>query len=65
MEIWQEEELYQMALEVRRQRRPRCVCCGEPVASQMCLDLSAFGLHGVACEDCIDGNLHNAEDVDS
>ena len=64
MEPWQEEQLYQMALEVRRQRRPRCGCCGEPVGSPMYLDLAPFGLQGVACENCVESNLAETENLD-
>ena len=64
MEPWQEEQLYQMALEIRRQRRPRCVCCDEPVATECYLDLAPFGLMGVACENCVDSNLAETENLD-
>ena len=64
MEPWQEEQLYQMALELRRQRRPWCVCCDEPIGTASYLDLTAFGLAGVACENCVDQNLGCTEDLD-
>lgn len=39
-------------------RRPRCECCGLPVTTDQYLDLEPFGLKGIACERCRDGNSH-------
>ena len=53
MEPWQEEDLRQLRLAARRLRLPRCACCDEPVATEVFLDLTPFGLQGVACERCV------------
>ena len=45
-------------------RRPCCECCGEHLTSETYLDLSAFGLNGVACERCIDKNTFATVDLD-
>lgn len=57
MEIWQQEAL-------SRRRPPAlglCQCCGEPVQTEQYLDLRPFGLQAVACERCVDRNLHSSE----
>ncbi|MBO5867421.1 MAG: hypothetical protein J6Q54_00745 [Oscillospiraceae bacterium] len=50
MEPWQEEALYRRQWE----RRPCPVCqgCGQAITTELCLDLSPFGLSGYACEEC-------------
>lgn len=48
----------------RIMRRPCCECCGEHIQSESYLDLSPFGLNGVACERCVDRNTASTADLD-
>lgn len=34
--------------------RPRCQCCGAPIQTETALDLTPFGLTGLACQRCVD-----------
>ena len=60
--VW--EALRQQRLEYRRQRRPRCVCCGEHIGSEEYLDLTNFGLRGFACGRCVEANTGDTEELD-
>lgn len=55
----EQERSRDLAYNARLMRRPRCQCCGCPVISETYLDLEPFGLKGVACERCIEGNTHD------
>ena len=55
MEPWQQEALHRLQLE--RKPRPLCRCCGEPIETELCLDLEPFGIRAVACEDCVNRQL--------
>ena len=57
-------QLRDLAYTARVMRRPRCVCCEEPILSETYLDLSNFGLDGVACERCVDQHTCNTGDLD-
>ena len=53
-----------LAYTARIMRRPRCQCCGGHILSENYLDLSPFGLSGVACERCVDQNTYATVDLD-
>ena len=53
-----------LAYTAKVMRRPRCVCCNEPILSETYLDLSPFGLDGVVCERCVDRHTHDTDDLD-
>ena len=57
-------QLRDLAYTARVMRRPRCVCCEEPILSETYLDLSAFGLNEVVCERCVDKHTHDTDDLD-
>ena len=37
---------------------PRCLGCGDPITSEMYLDLEPFGIQGRACERCCGHHMH-------
>lgn len=53
-----------LAYTARVMRRPRCVCCDEPVTTELYLDLEPFGLKGIACERCRDRNSRWTDDME-
>lgn len=53
-----------LAYTVRIMRRPCCECCGEHILSECYLDLSPFGLNGIACERCVKNNTLATCDLD-
>lgn len=57
-------ERMDLAYTVRIMRRPCCECCGERILSEKYLDLSPFGLNGVACERCVENNTFATCDLD-
>ncbi len=63
MEAWQEEDLRQLRLAVRRARLPRCACCDENLPTERYLDLAPFGLRAVACENCVETYWGYTEDL--
>ena len=58
VEPWQQEQLWQLQLENKALHRPRCHCCDKPIKTELCLDLSPFGLQALACESCVENNMH-------
>jgi len=48
----------------RIMRRPCCACCGEHLMTENYLDLSPFGIPGVACERCVDKYTADTADLD-
>ena len=56
MEPWQAEQMRLRELE--RRSSIQCVCCREQVRTERFLDLSDFGLREVACERCVENNMH-------
>ena len=63
MEPWQQEALLQLQTDRRRNLRPRCHCCDEPILSERFLDLEAFGLQAMVCEDCVSANMRCTADI--
>ena len=63
MEPWQEEDLRQLRLAARLQKRPRCACCDERIPTERCLNLAPFGLNAVACENCVETYWGFTEDL--
>lgn len=62
----EQEHSRDLAYAARLMRRPQCQCCSCPVISETYLALEPFGLKGVACERCIEGNTYdicNLEDT--
>lgn len=59
-----QEESRAMAYTVRMMRRPRCVCCDDPITTEQYLDLAPFGLKGLACDRCRDNNSHWSDTLD-
>ena len=57
-------ERMDLAYTARIMRRPCCECCGEHILTESYLDLSPFGLSGVACERCIERNTACTADLD-
>ena len=57
-------QLRDLAYTARFMRRPRCVCCEEPILSETYFDLSPFGLNEVVCERCVDKHTHDTGDLD-
>ena len=55
MEPWILEQYHTARLESGA--RPRCVRCGEGIATEQYLDLEAFGLQGAGCQRCVEANL--------
>ena len=44
--------------------RPKCEYCGFPITGETYLDLTPFGIPGVACETCTSENTHYIEDLE-
>lgn len=63
MEPWQQEALRQLQTDRRREDRPRCHCCEEPILSEQFLDLEIFGLQARVCEDCVADNMRFTADI--
>lgn len=61
MEPWQQEQLWQLQLERHAQNRQQCHCCDRPIQTELYLDLSPFGLESLACESCVEKNLHTTD----
>lgn len=61
MEPWQEAELRERYFEGKA--GARCVCCGERILTERCLDLADFGLQGYGCERCAEQNTVYTEDI--
>jgi hypothetical protein len=59
-----QEEARDLAYTARIMRRPRCERCDTPILSESYLDLSAFGLNGLACERCVNANTHATCDLE-
>ena len=53
-----------LAYTARVMRRPCCEGCGERILTENYLDLSPFGINGVACERCVDRNTAATTDLD-
>lgn len=53
-----------LAYTARLMRRPCCQRCGQHILSEKYLDLSPFGINGVACERCVDRNMEYTADLD-
>lgn len=45
-------------------RLPRCLGCGDPITSEMYLDLEPFGIQGRACEQCYRRHMHYTDDLE-
>ena len=58
------EEGRQLRWDRRVARRRRCVCCEEPVRSEVYLDLEPFGVKGVVCEGCRERYTYPVEVLD-
>lgn len=43
---------------------PCCLGCGNPIASEMYLDLEPFGIQGRACEQCCSRHTHYMDDLE-
>lgn len=52
------------AYTARIMRRPCCKGCGERILTESYLDLSPFGVNGVACERCVDRHTADTADLD-
>lgn len=63
MEPWQQEVLIQLRTDRRRNLRPRCHCCDEPILSEQLLDLEPFGLQTMVCEDCVAENMRCTTEI--
>ena len=44
-------------------RQPRCMGCGQPITTELYLDLEPFGIDGRACECCRSIHTHFTEGV--
>lgn len=60
-----QEEDRQLAYTAKRMRMPRCLCCNEHIWTEKYLDLSAFGLNGYACEECVKHNQGYSDDLEN
>ena len=54
-----------LAYTARIMRRPCCACCSKHILGETYLDLSPFGLNGVACEACVENNTATTADLDA
>lgn len=63
MEPWQQEVLHQLQIDRRREERPRCYCCEEPILSERFLDLDAMGIEAKVCEECVAENMRFTADI--
>lgn len=61
MEPWQEERLQQLLLDKKKKLRPGCHCCGEPVDTELFLDLGPFGIRAYGCENCVRIHMHSTD----
>ena len=57
-------EARELAYTARIMRRPRCVCCEEPLMGEIYVDLEPFGLNGYACERCIKASTRYIDDLE-
>lgn len=63
-EPWQQEEYRQLKHTARMMKRPICDCCGERIWTEEYLDLEPFGIHGYACERCVNLHKHFTENLE-
>ena len=63
MEPWQQEALHQLQIDRRREERPRCHRCEEPILSEQYLDLEPFGIGAMVCEECVAENMRFTADI--
>ncbi len=54
MEPYMEEMTLQRRYQQRRNRLPRCLCCGEAVTEGV--NLKDFGINGYGCSRCVAAN---------
>lgn len=57
-------EAMDLAYTAKIMRRPRCVCCGNPLMGDTYLDLEEFGLKGYGCERCVNKFSYDLGDLD-
>ena len=53
-EPWMDEARRDRAQVKLLLRRPTCLCCEQPIASEQCISLRDLGLNGYLCEFCAD-----------
>lgn len=59
-----QEESRQLAYTAKMMKKPRCVCCGERIWTEECLDLEPFGIKGYSCERCVKSNTKYSDDLE-
>ncbi len=63
MEPWEFEQIHQWQLQRQWESMPLCAFCAEPIRSERCLSLEGFGLEGLVCERCVEGNMQFTQPV--
>ena len=48
----------------RLMHQPICQGCGYPVSSDTYLDLEIFGIHGIACRECVRSNTRHTGNLE-